>query len=99
MVFLGHSISGLFTHEASCLGTPGDDNLQTGVSTLQQANSLSSDTGSTQHFALASQISQNNGNNQLSTGLQINGGSNPSASTCNSANNNGNQQQVLNLLR
>jgi Flp pilus assembly pilin Flp len=104
---LGTSISNLFSHEANCITVPGDTSLQTGTSTLQQANSLSSDDGSSPAMALTSMDSQangnqlSNGNNQLSTGLQINGGTPPDASACNATADNGNQnqQQILQLLR
>jgi Flp pilus assembly pilin Flp len=100
--FLGTSVSNLFSHEANCITVPGDTNLQTGTSQLQQANSLSSDDGSSTAIALTSMDSQANGN-QLSTGLQINGGGGtpPDAPACNATANNGNQNQnqVLQLLR
>jgi len=134
--FFGSSISGLFNHEANCLGGQSNSNQQTSLSQLTQANSLgstnsdgdssgislssynsgislssynssqqsfvhSSDNVEGATFDLASE-SGSGGNNQLSTGLQINNGQNPpsSAGCGTSANsNNDNQQSVLNLLR
>jgi Flp pilus assembly pilin Flp len=125
--FFGSSISGLFNHEANCLGGQSNSNQQTSLSQLTQANSLgstnsdgdssgislssynssqqsfvhSSDNVEGATFNLASE-SGSGGNNQLSTGLQINNGQNPpsSAGCGTSANsNNDNQQSVLNLLR
>ena len=89
--FLGTSVSNLFSHEADCLTVPGDTNLQTGTSQLQQANSLSSDDGSSTAVELTGLDSQANGN-QLSTGLRIGGGGGtpPDASACNATASNGN---------
>jgi Flp pilus assembly pilin Flp len=104
VTFLGHSVSNLFTHEANCLGTPGDSNIQSGQSILQQAQSLGRGTRSTDGVELTSLDSQANGgqsgNGQLGTGLKINDGNPPDAPACGAADNGSqNQQQVLQLLQ
>jgi Flp pilus assembly pilin Flp len=102
VAFLGHSVSNLFTHEANCIGTPADTNVQSGQSILQQAQSLGRGNGSTDGVELTSLDSQagQSGNGQLSTGLQINGGNPPDAPACGAADNGSqNQQQILQLLQ
>jgi Flp pilus assembly pilin Flp len=83
--FFGTSLSNLFTHANSCLSTTGDTSTQSGTSQLSIANSQMSN--------------QLNSGNQLSTGLRVNSGNPPDASACAATANNGNQQQILQLLR
>jgi Flp pilus assembly pilin Flp len=83
--FFGTSLSNLFTHANSCLSTTGDTSTQSGTSQLSIANSQMSN--------------KLNSGNQLSTGLQVNSGNPPDASACATTANNGNQQQILQLLR
>ncbi len=85
VVALGSSISGIFGNASNCVANGSGTPNQTGQSILTQANSL---------------MMQNNGGgqNQLSTGLQINGGSPPDSTTC-AAPGNPNSQSVLQLLR
>lgn len=83
--FFGTSLSNLFTHANSCLSTTGDTSTQSGTSQLSIANSQMSN--------------KLNSGNQLSTGLQVNSGNPPDASACAATANNGNQQQILQLLR
>jgi len=86
VVALGSSLSGIFGNAANCVGSQTSSTNQTGQSILSQANSL---------------MMQNNGGgqNQLSTGLQINGGSPPDSTTCAAPSGNSNPQNVLQLLQ
>lgn len=96
----GTSLSGIFSNATSCV--PTNTNTQTNENTLSQANSLSSYGGTGNTVTLSSYNGSGNGNNQLSTGLGINGSPSnkaPSSPNCASTSNGGNQQNVLQLLK